>query len=693
MALASAGLLTIAALFRPLAPGHARYLQLAIALLLGTGVLGAALLASLKNRGLHEQLALYAFLVLSLDGLGQMIAPLGWPIWPALALLVAACAVAEDGSVAFGVAALASLLAAADAAAHDFIPWRPALASCAGYAALVFAIHHALKLEKARLGASLAELAGLKLGIDQLAEAEPPPGAMPLASLRQVSDEGRRARQVDRAQELDTALGRIVKVAGAALGAHAVLYLDVDRERELAHVRAVEGPESVVKDAIVALGADPFAFVIERRQAFYATDFKRLLWALPYYRGEVKVGSLLAVPVRVSDVVCGILVADRLEIQAFSGAEPALLESFAELAGDAILAARASLVREELGQEFKAAYEVSKRLAALADAGPVRNLLLRSAHDLVAFEAGAVVMKDSKDTRYVIASAAGWAKEFKSREVALVERTWTAWVLRSGEEACLMDNLAGERDRMPVLVLDEGAGRAESLLAVPLRARNRTLGALVLVGRRGTFGAATARVLGTLANQAAATLSVIQMKERHKELAVRDGLTGLYNRREFNRLLSQAIAREVRQGGRFALLLLDIDHFKKLNDTFGHPAGDAALRNTAKILEERLRKGDQAARFGGEEFAAILPGADEAGALHLADRIRSAVQRGEVVFEGARLSVTISLGAALWPVDGSDEETLLGAADRALYAAKQGGRNRVVAASSLPSQAAEGEAH
>ena len=685
VALGLAGVLTLAALFRPLAPGASPRLRLVLALALGLGVVGSGLLASLKHRGRAEQLALYAFLVLSLDGLGQMLIPLGWPIWPLLALLVAAASVAESQGVALGVAALAFLLTVADAATTSFAAWRPAVAAGLGYAALVLAIHHALKLEKQRLASGLAELARLKLGIDQLAEAEGPPGAGAPAALQQVSEEGRRARQVDRAQELDTALLRIVKVARAALSAHAVVYFDVDRERETAHLRAGDGPESLLKDSAVPLTSDPFAFVLERRQAFYATDFKRLLWSLPYYRGEVKVGSLLAVPVRTAEVVSGVLLADRLEIQAFAGDQPALLESFAELAGDAILATRASLGREELGQEFKAAYEVSKRLAAMENAGPVRNLLLKSARDLVPFEAGAVVMKDSRDTRYTIsASVAGWAKEFKGREVGLVERTWTAWVLRSSEEAFLLDHLAGHQDRMPVLVLDEGSGRAESLLAVPLRARNRTLGALILLGRRGTFAASTARVLGTLANQAAATLCVIQTKERHKELAVRDGLTGLYNRREFNRLLEQAIAREERQKGRFALLLLDIDHFKKLNDTFGHPAGDAALKSTAHAFEGRLRKGDQAARFGGEEFVAILPGADEAGALHLADRIRSAVQQSELVFEGARLSVTISLGAAVWPQDGQDEETLLASADRALYAAKQAGRNRVVAASTLP---------
>ena len=135
---------------------------------------------------------------------------------------------------------------------------------------------------------------------------------------------------------------------------------------------------------------------------------------------------------------------------------------------------------------------------------------------------------------------------------------------------------------------------------------------------------------------------------------MRDGLTGLYNRRAFDEHLKQAIGREGRQeGGRFALLLIDIDHFKKLNDTFGHPAGDAALRHTATLLHGHLRTADQDARFGGEEFAVIVAGADEAGALHLAERVRHGIEKGQLIFDGARLAVTVSIGVAVWPRDGA----------------------------------------
>jgi diguanylate cyclase (GGDEF)-like protein len=600
-------------------------------------------------------------------------------------VLVAALAVAEPLDTALALAALAAALGLADALQARPAALPAAVAGGLGYLALAFATNRALSGEKRRLSAALSELYRLKHGIEQLdgvdASALLPRVEGAPGSLRLVSEEARRARQAERAKALDRELGQLVALARRALDVHCVLYFEVSRERDHAVLRAADGPEALDRQAVVALAQDPFAFVLERKAAFYATDFARLLWALPYYRGELKVGSLLAVPVRVGEVVSGVLLADRLEIQSLSGREPEVLAGFAALLAEVVQGARASQGREELGAEFKAVYEVSRRMAALVEPRAVRQRLLQSARDLVAVEGGAVVTTDEAETRYRVEDAVGWAAEFEGREVALSEKTWAGQVLRSGD-SYLLDRVAGRGEGVRFLVLDEGAARSESLLAHPLRARNRTLGALLLTGRPGAFDATSHRVLEILANQAAATLSVIQLKERHKALAARDGLTGLYNRRSFDELLAQAVAREERSPrGGFALLMLDLDHFKKLNDTYGHPAGDAALRHAAQTLGLGLRKNDVIARYGGEEFAVILDGADLRQAGELAERVRDALARGGLVFEGARISVTASFGLALWPGDGREPPALLAAADRALYAAKQAGRNRVVTAS------------
>jgi len=173
----------------------------------------------------------------------------------------------------------------------------------------------------------------------------------------------------------------------------------------------------------------------------------------------------------------------------------------------------------------------------------------------------------------------------------------------------------------------------------------------------------------------------------HNEIRARilyDDLTGLLTYESFRTALAWELERYGRVPKGCAIVMMDLDDFKKLNDTYGHPAGDAALRHTAQLLAHQLRKSDLAARFGGEEFAVILASTDRGGAEHLAEKVRAEVERGRLVHDGARLGVTVSIGVAVWPGDGRDPAALVAAADRALYAAKEGGRNRVVSASAAP---------
>ena len=168
------------------------------------------------------------------------------------------------------------------------------------------------------------------------------------------------------------------------------------------------------------------------------------------------------------------------------------------------------------------------------------------------------------------------------------------------------------------------------------------------------------------------------------ELATRDALTGLLNRREFLRLLREELDRSRRYGRPCALLLLDIDRFKTVNDTWGHPAGDAVLRALADVLRNALRPTDQAARYGGEEFALMLPETGIEGALALAERIRSEVSARPLAISAERsIAVTASLGVGAFPEDGADVESLMACADKALYRAKAGGRNAVAAFSRI----------
>ena len=164
-----------------------------------------------------------------------------------------------------------------------------------------------------------------------------------------------------------------------------------------------------------------------------------------------------------------------------------------------------------------------------------------------------------------------------------------------------------------------------------------------------------------------------------KNLAVRDGLTGLYNHRYFQDKLSEELAKADRYKKDLSLILTDVDHFKKFNDTYGHQEGDKVLMGVSQVLQETVRaKVDTVARYGGEEFAVILPETDGNAAYDLGERIRKSIESRLFEYEGKKIyRVTLSLGLSSYPFDAIEKRLLIQYADQALYDAKKNGRNCV----------------
>jgi diguanylate cyclase (GGDEF)-like protein len=220
-----------------------------------------------------------------------------------------------------------------------------------------------------------------------------------------------------------------------------------------------------------------------------------------------------------------------------------------------------------------------------------------------------------------------------------------------------------------------------ALKIFPLRTGESVVGTLVCGSRAaGGLPEAAQKELSMLALQAAQALVRTRLYEQAERLATTDGLTGLLNRRTFSAQIQGRLREAQRYNRPLSLLLLDIDHFKKVNDTHRHPAGDAVLRGVAGVAQKQARETDIVARYGGEEMALILPETDARGAHAIAERLRKAVGAAGYPTERGNLHVTVSVGVATWPGSGEAAEALLEAADKALYRAKQAGRNRVSAA-------------
>jgi diguanylate cyclase (GGDEF)-like protein/PAS domain S-box-containing protein len=220
-------------------------------------------------------------------------------------------------------------------------------------------------------------------------------------------------------------------------------------------------------------------------------------------------------------------------------------------------------------------------------------------------------------------------------------------------------------------------------LCIPILAQGETLGILHLQATDDVpqLNASELSFKTTFAAQVGLSIANIRLREALRTQSVRDALTGLYNRRYLEETLEREMRRAARAAHSLGILMIDLDHFKKFNDTYGHDAGDAVLRETGVSLTKGIRAEDFVCRFGGEEFVVILPTADPETSRARAERLRMKIRELTVMYQGKSLGmVTISVGVAAFPAHGTSPKELMSAADAALYEAKRGGRDQVVMA-------------
>jgi diguanylate cyclase (GGDEF)-like protein len=214
-------------------------------------------------------------------------------------------------------------------------------------------------------------------------------------------------------------------------------------------------------------------------------------------------------------------------------------------------------------------------------------------------------------------------------------------------------------------------------MAVPLRSGGHPFGVLAYYGRPVPFDDEDVDALVILLRQAETAIENSFLYEEAVRLSLTDGLTGLWNRRNFDLRLESELSRAVRFSEPFAVVFVELDQMKVVNDRHGHQAGDTVLIELARRLSEAVREVDLVARWGGDEFTLLLPKTGLAGALLLAEKIRAAVADAPFRVDTGALDITISVGVAAYPEHGAAGKDLMAAADAAMYRAKARGRNRV----------------
>ena len=334
---------------------------------------------------------------------------------------------------------------------------------------------------------------------------------------------------------------------------------------------------------------------------------------------------------------------------------------------------REAIVRR--AAQLSALNEVAVRVNATLGINETLNEVMKSAMDIVQAQAAAIILFDSKtrvfSDKYTTGLSPHFVKNMRFRRGGLADEVF------NNNHYILSNDLPGTKHQLSKLARDEGI---KSFVCLPLVSHKRRLGVLYLYfHRREELFEDEYALLGTLAHIATGAIGNAHLHTRAVTLSMTDDLTNLFNRREFMVRLEQELLRAQSSGNPFSLIMADIDHFKQINDTYGHTTGDMVLSELAQIFLSMTREIDIVARFGGEEFIFLLPGINHEVALQVAERLREAVENLQLhVDKGQPLHITLSLGISCYPKCASDENSLIERADQALYQAKNSGRNRTV---------------
>lgn len=277
------------------------------------------------------------------------------------------------------------------------------------------------------------------------------------------------------------------------------------------------------------------------------------------------------------------------------------------------------------------------------------------------------------DTRDILEAACGWPT---GDDLTHFEPP-DCWALRRGRSYFYGHNTV---DFACTHVREQhGHDTPDQYYCLPIIAHGDTVGLLhVLIPSEFDNGTDTQKLANFCAEQISLAIANVRLREQLRDQSTRDPLTGLYNRRYFLDYARREIGRCQMSNKPASLISLDVDHFKRFNDTFGHDAGDAVLRTLAEILQTMFREIDVPCRLGGEEFIIMLPGASEVQALDRAEALRAEIENTELRYGGESLKITASLGVAVYPEQGLSLQALMQKADDALYVAKDSGRNCVI---------------
>lgn len=473
--------------------------------------------------------------------------------------------------------------------------------------------------------------------------------------------------------EVQQAVHFALALLASTMGLQSAVLFSPGKKGKLTIFEAVSKLE--LADAPQSLDQGIFSAAVSRKHPISVVGKRAHSHSMIYAEPQL-VGSLVVVPLFEASQLRAILVVDRKEERSFDDLEMGLLTQSGEFVLRAIQNERVFADLDRANREQAKLYRAAEALGAAQTEAQVIEAGVESAREIASFDFAAVTLFHKKGGTHEICAVSGRAAD------DLVGRTFR-------HNAGLVSMVVANRQALPyrgdydssrqtVFARGHEPPAMPSLLVLPLLAHERVLGTLVLGSSAPhAFSESVRPTLEVLASHMAMSLSGARMLKRLEEQATTDGMTGLFNKRT---LIIEG-ERRIKVAQRFkkplSMLVCDIDHFKKVNDTYGHDVGDVVIKGLGEVLRRIKRDTDIVGRFGGEEFVIVCEQTDEEGSRLLAERVRRELESTTFQTELGPLSVTCSVGVAPFPIAGQDWASLFKATDEALYASKKNGRNQV----------------
>jgi diguanylate cyclase (GGDEF)-like protein len=469
--------------------------------------------------------------------------------------------------------------------------------------------------------------------------------------------------------DLDEVLQRILAIARDYFHLPNVAILLLDKETQQLCVRSQIGWDAG-KDKICLGQHDGITgAAVLKKEPVYAADVSK---DPRYICAAQSTCSELAIPLMVRDEVVGVLDCQSDRVDRFDHETIELLTLFSTHASIALQNAHLYSLERQRARQLEAINIIAQQSTAVME---LEDLLVRVCSVIQhAFQVPHVSLFLRDEGDLVMRAHQGELTPCTppGGRFPVTQYPWSRIIETSG--TIIEKDLSSTPESLRLF--KECASR----MSIPLISFGQTLGVLTLhSAQTNAFRASELQSLESVADICATSIQNAHYVERVKQLAYLDGLTGIFNRRFFELRIMEEIERARRYKGGMAVIMADIDEFKRLNDEFGHLLGDEVLRQVSSLFHQQLRKIDVVCRYGGEEFAILLTQINTAQAISIAEKLRRMVEAHP--FPGVPRTVTISAGVAVFPEHGKGRDELIRAADNGLYAAKQAGRNRVCLAS------------